>query len=372
MALDWTAFTAPVTPPQIQQWKAAAKAAGHRWAGNQIAQIVVLYVALVPVIGLFAVFGVALLAGGLIGLISGETSTALFGGFGIVVGLLCLGLVALSVWGLTKIVPNERRWERWLRLDWFARTNRMTFSPADPDPRYPGAIFQSGSNRQAIDHFRSVDGRFFDLGNFQFVTSNGKNSTTHTWGFLALSLERRLPHMLLDAIQNNTWGLSGLAGGLDRSQVLSLEGDFDRYFTLYCPRRYETDALYVFTPDLMALCIDQVAPFDVEIVDDWMFVYAPRGFRMDDPALLDRLFRIIDVVGAKALKQTRRYRDEKATTPEGLPAAFAANAVAAPGQRLRRRFPTAVIVVLAVVLGLPVVIGAIAVIAALVAATAAG
>jgi hypothetical protein len=372
MALDWTAFTAPVTPPQIQQWKAAAKAAGHRWAGNQTAQIVVLYVMLVPVIGLFAIFGVALLAGGLIGLISGDTSTALFGGFGIVVGFLCFGLVALSVWGLTKIVPNERRWERWLRLDWFARTNRMTFSPWDADPAYPGAIFHSGSSRRAVDHFRSVEGRFFDIGNFQFETRNDKTTTTHTWGFMALSLERRLPHMLLDSIQNNTWMLSGLAAGLDRTQVLSLEGDFDRSFTLYCPPHYETDALYVFTPDLMALCIDQVAPFDVEIVDDWMFVYAPRGFRMDDPALLDRLFRIIDVVGAKALTRTRRYRDEKATTAAGLPAGFAANVVAPPGQRLRRRFPTAVIVLLAVVLGLPIVVGAIAVLVAVVAALASG
>src|SRR5690606_3240844 len=128
------------------------------------------------------------------------------------------------------------------------------------------------------------------------------------------------PHMLLDSRQNNTWGFSGFAGLFDRAQVLSLEGDFDRWFTLYCPRQYETDALYVFSPGLMALCIDEVAPFDVEIVDDWMFVYSPRPFRMDDPALLERLFRIIDVVGSKTLKQTRRYRDERAASPAGLPA----------------------------------------------------
>ncbi|WP_395639542.1 hypothetical protein [Pseudolysinimonas sp.] len=372
MALDWTAFSAPVSPQAVQTWKAAAKAAGHRWSGDGTARIVVLYVLLIPMIGLLVIFGVSLVVGGLVGLISGDVGSALFGGFGIVVGILCLGVVALGIWGLTKIVPSERRWERWLRLDWFARTNRMTFSPADPNPSYPGAIFSTGSARTAIDHFRSIDGRFFDLGNFQFVTSNGKSSTTHTWGFLALSLERRLPHMLLDSLQNNTWGLSGLAGQFDRTQVLSLEGDFDRSFTLYCPRQYETDALYVFTPDLMALCIDQVAPFDVEIVDDWMFVYSPRGFAMDNPALLDRLFRIIDVVGAKALSRTRRYRDEKATTPAGLPAGFAANVVAPRGQRLRRRFPTAVIVALAVVLGLPVVVGALVIIAAVIGALATG
>lgn len=43
--------------------------------------------------------------------------------------------------------------------------------------------------------------------------------------------------------------------------MLSLEGDFDRYFTLYCPGDYERDALYVFTPDLLALLIDESRHF---------------------------------------------------------------------------------------------------------------
>ena len=350
MAIDWTAFTAPLHPHEVQQWKADAKAAGHRWAGDGTGRVVALLVLLAPMVLLFAVFGVALLAGGIGAIIGGD---AFLGVFGLVFGILCVALVALGAWGLTRIAPDGRRWERWLRLDRFARANRLTFSPADPDPDYPGAIFRTGSGRQAIDHFRSVEGRFFDLGNFRYVVSNGKSSTAVTWGFLALSLERRLPHMLLDSIQNNAWLASGLAGRFDRDQVLSLEGDFDRWFTLYCPRRYEADALYVFTPDLMALCLDEVAPFDVEIVDDWMFVYSPTPFRMDDPALLDRLFRIIGVVGAKALRQTRRYRDERATTPDGAPAGFAANVVAPRGQRLRRRFPVALVVVLAIIVGLP-------------------
>lgn len=61
------------------------------------------------------------------------------------------------------------------------------------------------------------------------------------------------------------FGLTGVAGLFARDQVLSLEGDFDRYFTPYCPKQYERDALSVFTPDLMALCIDEAAPFDIEI-----------------------------------------------------------------------------------------------------------
>ena len=363
--LDWSAFTQPVTVQQVQQWKTAAQTGNFRWAGDGIAQRVVVIVLLVPVIGLFALFGFGLIGGSIAGFVSGDAGGIALGGFGILVGLFCLAIVGLGIVGLTRFAPNESRWERWLRLDWFARSNGLTFSPQDPDPRYPGAIFSTGSNRAAIDHFRSVEGRFFDMGNFRFVTSNGKNSTTHTWGFLAMSLERRMPHMMLDSLQNNTWG-SGLGGAFDRTQVLSLEGDFDRYFTLYCPKQYERDALYVFTPDLMALCIDEAAPFDIEIVDDWMFVYSPRAFRMDDPRLLSRLFRILDLVGAKALRQTRRYQDDR------IPAPFPANVVGRQGQRLRRRFPLGLIIGLVVALALPFVIAVVVFIGAALSVAAGG
>ncbi|MEO8528394.1 MAG: hypothetical protein ABI435_04890, partial [Pseudolysinimonas sp.] len=297
--------------------------------------------------------GFAAIAGAIGGYASGDSRQAWGATVALFTSIISFAIVALMVWACFKVFPSERRWERWLRLDWFARTNRMTFSPSDPNPNYVGAIFHSGESRAAVDHFRSTEGRFFDVGNFQYVVSNGKSSQTITWGFLALNLERKLPNMFLDSLANNSWGSHGLSALYTRDQVLSLEGDFNRYFTLYCPKQYEPDALYVFTPDLMALCIDEAAPFDIEIVDDWLFVYSPRAFAMDDPRLLSRLFRLIDVVGAKALRQTNRYQDDRVAAP------FPANIVAAPGQRLRRRFPVAVIVALALGLVLPLAIGAI-------------
>src|SRR5690606_27767455 len=164
----------------------------------------------------------------------------------------------------------------------------------------------------------------------QYTTGSGKNRTTHRWGFLALELDRRLPHMVLDATANNgLFGGTNLPARFDRSQVLSLEGDFDRYFTLYCPREYERDALYVFTPDLMAILIDEAAPYDVEIVDDWMFVYSRTPFDLAHRPTLERLFRIVETVGAKTLRQTVRYADERIGD-------FSADIVAPAGARLKR------------------------------------
>ncbi len=242
--------------------------------------------------------------------------------------ILGVGVAALVVVG---IMSGRQRWERWLRMDRFATANGLTFSPSDTNPSYPGAIFSIGDSRSTKEHFRTTDGRFLDFGNYQYTTGSGKNRSTRTWGFLALELDRKLPHMVLDTKANNgLFGGTNLPAHFDKEQILSLEGDFNEYFTLYCPKEYERDALYVFTPDLMALLIDEAAPFDVEIVDDWMFVYSNTPFPSGVPAVYQRLFRIIETVGAKTLTQTDRYQDDRAAAP------FAANIVAPQGTRLKR------------------------------------
>jgi hypothetical protein len=133
---------------------------------------------------------------------------------------------------------------------------------------------------------------------------------------------------------------SNLPVSFDRSQVLHLEGDFDQHFTLYAPKEYERDALYVFTPDLMALLIDETGDFDVEIVDDWMFIYSARPFNLLSPVTYERMRRIVATVGAKTLRQTARYADER--VGDRL-----VNQVAPQGRRLKRRtsvFATVIVV----------------------------
>jgi len=127
---------------------------------------------------------------------------------------------------------------------------------------------------------------------------------------------------------------------LDRTQILHLEGDFDEHFTLYCPAQYEQDALYIFTPDLMSLLIDEASPYDVELIDQWMLVYSSKAFVLTDPAVLQRLFTIADTVGAKALNQTARYADERIGDP-------AVNIVAPQGARLKRGVSVLSVVIIA-------------------------
>ncbi|MDJ0334770.1 hypothetical protein QMG83_05985 [Salinibacterium sp. G-O1] len=264
----------------------------------------------------------------------------------VAVGLVILVGAVIAVVAAKFRASARSRWERWYRLDSFASANGMVFSPRGSAPQYPGAIFSAGHSRQSLDHLRSTSGRFLDYGNYRYVTGSGKNKSTHNWGFLALQLDRSLPHMVLDSRANNgLFGVSNLPAAFRKEQVLSLEGDFNNHFTLYCPQAYERDALYVFTPDLMALLIDNAAPFDVEIVDKWMFVYSAKPFVMLKPAVHQRLLSIVDTVGAKTLTQTDRYSDERVQN-------FTANLVAPHGQRLKRRVP-----IVSIAIGILVAVG---------------
>lgn len=307
--VDFTTLTAPVSRAEVRRFHADAK--GQPWSTSPPLLVGVIAVV---VLALFWCFLLGVVAPFLL--------------------LPAIAVVAVSVLACAALPPLGK-WARWTRLDRFARANGLTFLPSGV-PSYPGAIFGLGQARLATDHLRTAAGRYLDLGNYRYSTGSGDERTTHQWGFLALKLDRALPHMVLDATANNgLFGTSTLPISFDRAQVLSLEGDFDRYFTLYCPRDYERDALYVFTPDLLALLIDESRHFDVEIVDDWMFVYSATRFDMTDPGTLRRLFRIVDTVGAKTLRQTARYADGRAS----------GGVVAPAGRRLRRGMPAAVVLV---------------------------
>lgn len=199
------------------------------------------------------------------------------------------------------------------RLDRFARANGMTWQPGFSNPALPGMIFDLGRDRQVGDLIRGESPRPVEVGNYSYETGSGKNKQTHRWGYVALRLDTPLPHIVLDAVGNNgLFGGSNLPVTFGRGQKLSLEGDFDRHFSLYCPEGYERDALYLFTPDVMARFIDNAAALDVEIIDDWMFLYARRQLSTLDPAVWEWLSMTVTALDEK-LEQWARWRDERLT-----------------------------------------------------------
>jgi hypothetical protein len=211
----------------------------------------------------------------------------------------------------------------------FAADNGLLYRPRSPAPAYPGRIFLDMYTRlpYVYDHLSSTSGRYLDFGNYHSYSKTGDGPGGHldpdpamnSWGFVALQMDQQLPNILLIS-KHRVGGSTTLPMPPDPNQILSLEGNFGDYFTLYCPQEFEQDALYILTPDLMALLIDDASPFDVEIVDRWMFLYVPRPFNSMDPAVYQRIFRILETLDTKIVGQTSHYSSpELAPMPALVP-----------------------------------------------------
>lgn len=336
--VDYMPLFVPVTKPEVKRFRQESKQRRESWANGSLSSTGIAIV--VAVVGLWIVLGLATTIGVTLTRIDGVQDLPALA-LPLLGPILLIAIIAVFV---RRALPAGGRWEGLLRRTRFAAANGLQYVHKTTAPNYPGAIFNHGSARFAFGNYRRPSKPELDIGSYRYTTGSGKNKTTHTWGYVALRLPRKLPHMLLDAKGNNgLFGTSNLPSAFSRQQILSLEGDFDRYFTLYCPRQYERDALYVFTPDLMALLIDESAAFDMEIVENWMFLYRKGGLDTAHPATLQRVFRIIDTVGAKAQRRTERYADERIGDRD-------VDLVASQGLRLRRDY-RAVVIITAVVIG---------------------
>lgn len=168
-------------------------------------------------------------------------------------------------------------------------------------------------------------------------SNSGFARTLPPIGYLALTLPRHLPNMILDSKGNDPLFGSSLVHPPEEDQRLGLEGDFDQYFDLYAPSGYETDALYIFTPDLMALMIDNTAQYDVEIRGNQLLVYAPGGFDLALPATWLWIDRVVTVIAAKAFSRADGYSDSRLGVSTTTQRNVELNRVAPAGERLRRR-----------------------------------
>jgi hypothetical protein len=272
----------------------------------------------------------------------------------VIAGVLSLGGGILFGWFFLRLSTRRGTPRRHYRLARFAADNGLSYEPGP----ITGTHVTPWASRGVLSLtrvMRPVSQRSIEFANHELRLGATGTGTARFGGFCAVRLATRLPHIVLRANDGPADQFT-LVALPDKAQRLSLEGDFDDYFTLYCPEEYERDALYLFTPDVMARLIDRVHGFDVEIIDDWLFLVSSRDVVTLDPQTWQGLY---DAVGALSdtIDRWERWRDDRMPAVPRVPAsadAVAANAagliargvkpsaagsrrVAKPGRRLRMR-----------------------------------
>lgn len=203
--------------------------------------------------------------------------------------------------------------EEW-RLASFAAANGMSFTRMTEDPDIPIMRIVGAHSPKASRRMRAETPRVLEFGDFEHTVGSGRSKMRLSYSYIAIRLNAPMPHILLDSTVNDKQAV-WLGRYAKSTQRLSLEGDFDASFALYCPKGYERDALYLFTPDIMALFADNATRFDVEIVDDWMILVTRPSVIGTDPALWREWHSVVAAVTAK-LAQWERWRDDRTDGPD--------------------------------------------------------
>lgn len=296
--LDYTALTSPARPEDVRDFAQWAHGPGRHW--DALPPVVPRRTSMIIVVLSFIVFPVAVAV------------TIFFGNEpDPIVLLMVLVFVVVAVFAIRTISRSRFAglgWEAMYRLHRFAENNGFGYlGTGDTRKGYPGHLFAAETS--VFNCVYSTSGPYFEIGNARRLSgSENDQPIFENRGYLAVRLDKPLPQITLEATANRNLLSYPVAG---TGQQVHLEGDFDDHFTLRCPQGYERDALYILSPDLMALLIDETSAFDVELIDEWMFAYSPKPFVEPDPALYERLFRIIDTVGAKAASRSAHYSDAR-------------------------------------------------------------
>ncbi|WP_026851144.1 hypothetical protein [Glaciibacter superstes] len=279
-------------------------------------------------------------------------------GMSTITGLFLFGGIMLT-WVFIRRSARRGTPKRHYRFAKFAYENGMTYLPGP----YEGTHVTPWADRGQLTVSRvihPVSQRSIEFANYELKSGPAGSQSTQFGGYGAMRLSTHLPHIVLHA-KGGSPAVVSAAVLPARAQRLSLEGDFDEYFSLYCPEEYERDALYLFTPDVMVRLIDGVRGFDIEIIDDWLFFVRSRDVVTLDPADWKGLRDAIFALGEK-ITRWERWRDDRieqrprmdATDPHrigrppveaaGEPDAATGGLVAKPGRRLRLAFGRTVLI----------------------------
>lgn len=137
-------------------------------------------------------------------------------------------------------------------------------------PRLAGHLFSEGVDvvaQHVMDALSSANPFLAGSLSGRYTSARTIVSTS----FIAIPLARSMPNIVLVNARSGALRDAGIAVG--SRELLTLEGDFDRAFSLYCPIGGAALALEMFSPKLMQLLLQGASNSDVEIVNNWMFIY---------------------------------------------------------------------------------------------------
>lgn len=153
-------------------------------------------------------------------------------------------------------------------------------------------MFQQGYRKHISHYIRGViDNRPFRAFNYNFSVGSERYSKysqrTYEYTVFAFRFEGVFPHAYLNS-SHNKYSISA-------GEKIPLASEFEKKYSLSAPKDYEIEALEIFTPDILVKLIDGGYIYDVEFIDNEMFVFID-GTTNTFELLKTELSRVLELV----------------------------------------------------------------------------
>ncbi|MFJ4223861.1 hypothetical protein [Microbacterium sp. NPDC089695] len=246
-----------------------------------------------------------------------------------ILGVFVIGYTIIAAGGFVWFAVSLGRR---VKIAAFAWRNDWAYADLLTHTRRPGSAFARVVHGQERAVVVCADERMpFELGHHHSV-SRGQQAATvqRPFAFIELPLPTAVPHIVLANRTRSIIPTLGLGRGAAK---MDLEGEFASVFRLIVPEGYQQDALYIFTPDLMARVIDLGSRAEIELVSDRLYVYLPGSTRFDRADVMRAAVTLAEEFHRRFAARTALYRDDAA----GDLALRAGVSVGLRGQRLGGR-----------------------------------
>lgn len=184
---------------------------------------------------------------------------------------------------------------------------------------YSQLMRSAGDPPADIDIMDAVEGSGWRYGEYRvtaYAELRSDNSLRYKSSYrytavVAVQLPRMLPNLFFDSHVAHG---DAMRFRLDGSQRLSLEGNFDKYFTLYAPLHYSIDTLSFITPEVMESMI-AAGDYDIEIAENMLYIYG-EGIERDPAAFVSMAQKAVQIYD-KLMNNIVTYRDERLPDEQG-------------------------------------------------------
>jgi hypothetical protein len=198
----------------------------------------------------------------------------------------------IALFGIYIVIANKMRG---YMMKQFADSLGYTYSDTGDFASVQGSLFSIGHSQRIYDVISGTDkDRPVRIYLYQYTVGYGRDSHTCNYTIFENTFSGEIPHIVL---HNVSIFLSEDGPNFSGSEHISLEGDFNKYFSLSVEKGFETEAYEIFTPDFMEELIETSKTLGFEFSKNKLYIYMPKfvGTRAE----LDSMFALSDKLCTK-------------------------------------------------------------------------